>query len=322
MKHQVFNFSLFTLYIVLMTALMIWQGIGIAPDRYAFVLLLGSLLVRRTRSFILDWIPFLFILISYDFLRGFADNLSSRVHISDLIYYERSLFGFSFTSTSYLQETFYKPGNLAWYDFLATIFYFIHFALPLGFGFLLWIYNKSFFKQFVTGILLLSYGGWITYIIFPAAPPWMASQEGYLPGVVKIMDQTSRAFPVSIDLPTIYHQFNPNPVAAIPSMHAAYPFLILLFSLKFFKLRGLYFLLFVLAVWFSLIYLGEHYLIDILAGAVYAAFFFLVAKLLHSKLKSHLWLKKVQDKLLGLSAQFAKAVITLPKKTLLKQKTN
>lgn len=85
MRHRIFNISLFVIYIVGMTALMIWQGVGIAPDRYAFVLLLASLLVKRTRSFILDWIPFLFILISYDFLRGFADNLGQRVNFLELI---------------------------------------------------------------------------------------------------------------------------------------------------------------------------------------------------------------------------------------------
>lgn len=273
MKHHLAIFLLFAVYIIGMTALMVWQGVGIAPDRYAFILLLGSLLVKRTRSFILDWTPFLFLLIAYDFLRGFADNFTGNVYLFEPIEAERWIFNSIPTQT--LQQWLYHAGNLSWYDYVLTVFYFLHFALPLGSGYLLWLYNKSYFRRFVVGISLLSYGAWATYMIFPVAPPWLANQQGYLPGIVKIMDLTLGAFPTTYELPTIYHQMNPNPVAAIPSLHAAYPFLALLFFLKFFKRKGLLFLPYVLAVWFSVVYLGEHYVVDVIAGVVYATVFFL-----------------------------------------------
>src|SRR3989344_8461712 len=103
MNHRVFIIFSFVAYMVGMTTLMIWQGIGLAPDRYAVVLLLGSLLVKRTRKFLLDWIPFLFILISYDFLRGFADNLSTRVNFHDLLLADKILFA-GVIPTQFLQE--------------------------------------------------------------------------------------------------------------------------------------------------------------------------------------------------------------------------
>lgn len=279
MKHRVFNISLFIIYILGMTAVMIWQGIGIAPDRYAFVLLLASLLIKRTRSFILDWIPFLFILLSYDFLRGFADNLNQRVNYLSLIDMERMLF--RSIPTIELQKLLYNPPALSFIDFMASIFYFLHFALPLSFGFILWVYNRSYFKRFVTGILLLSYAAWVTFLVYPAAPPWLASNEGYLPKVYKIMDHTLSVFPDKWNLPTIYHQFNPNPVAAMPSLHAAYPLIVFLFALKFFKLKALLFFPYMLATWFSIVYLGEHYIIDIIAGAIYAIIFYFVAIKIH-----------------------------------------
>lgn len=279
MKHRIFNISLFVTYIVAMTAVMIWQGIGIAPDRYAFVLLLASLLIKKTRSFILDWTPFLLILISYDFLRGFADNLGQRVNFTGLINLEGGLFGF--IPTVELQKLLYNPLHFHWYDFVASIFYFLHFALPLSFAFLLWLYNRGYFRQFVTGILLLSYAAWITFMIYPAAPPWLAGKSGYLPPVYKILDITLDAFPDRWNLPSIYHQFNPNPVAALPSMHAAYPLLFFLFALKFFKLRALFCLPYVLGVWISVIYLGEHYVVDVIAGAIYAITFYFISVRLH-----------------------------------------
>lgn len=267
---------------VSMTAFMIWQGIGIAPDRYAMVLLLGSLLIKRTRSFLLDWIPFLFILIAYDFLRSLVPYLNGRVHFVELINADKFIFGV--LPSSYLQSLFYHPGSLSMLDYLSTLIYFLHFALPLGFGFILWMTNKGHFRQFVLGILLLSYGGWITFVTYPAAPPWMAAQQGLIK-VTKILDQTLGIFPDKYNLPTIYHNFNPNPVAAIPSMHSAYPVLIFLFAFSFFRKKAIWFFLYILAVFFSLVYLGEHYFIDELVGAIYAIIFFIVAKIASSHVK-------------------------------------
>lgn len=301
-----------------MTALMIYLGIGIALDRYAFLLLFFAFLIGRLRRFIVDWFPFIFIWLSYDFLRGFADNLGTRVHFQSLIDAERSIFGT--IPTIELQKIFYNPSKLSFWDFVATFFYFVHFALAEAFAFFLWLKNRAYFRQFVTGILLLSYAGWISYVAYPAAPPWLAQEKGLIMGVTKILDKTLTAFPERLNLPTIYHQFNPNPVAAIPSMHAAYPFLILLYLLRYYHLKGFYFSPFVLAVWFSLVYLGEHYVVDVILGMIYAIVFFLIAKILHSSIKSSLWLARKQDRLWGWSAQSAKAAITLPVKILLRQK--
>lgn len=284
MSHKAFNITLFVIYMLAMTLIMLWQGIGIAPDRYALILLLGALLVKKTRSFLLDWIPFLFILISYDFLRGFADDLSHRVHFQEMINADRFMF-FGQLPGVVLQQLLYNSNHLHWYDYMATFFYFVHFSLPLSFGFILWVYNRSYFKQFVTAITSLSYAAWVTYIIFPAAPPWMANNQGYISGISKVMDQTFKAFPDKWHVPTIYQQFDPNPVAAIPSLHAAYPFLVLLFCINLFGKKGLLFLPYVLGVWWSIVYSGEHYVIDVILGAIYAAAFYMLAKQLHHNVK-------------------------------------
>lgn len=283
MKHHVFVFAIFVIYMIIMTSIMIWQGVGITPDRYAFVLLLASLLVKKTRRFLLDWIPFLLILISYDFLRSLVGALSSRVNYLSPIYLDEKLFTHLPTVT--LQKYFFHPPALAWYDYLATVIYFLHFALPLAFAFLLWLNNKSHFRRFTIGILLLSYAAWFTYVIFPAAPPWLADEEGYITGVSKIMNLTLAAFPTRLGLPTIYQNFNPNPVAAIPSLHAAYPFLVFLFAFRFFKAKALFFLPYVSAVWVSIVYLGEHYVVDALIGALYAFAAFIVAEYASIKIK-------------------------------------
>ncbi len=283
MKYRLFIFALFIIYLVAATTIMIWQGIGIAPDRYALILLLGALLIKRTRAFLLDWIPFLFILISYDFLRGLVPLFNKNIHFIELINAEKFIFGFIPTQT--LQALYFRAGHLQFWDFLATIFYFLHFALPLTFGYLLWMDNRTHFRQFIVAISLMSYTAWATFLAFPSAPPWMAGQKGLLPGVTKILDLTLGSFPAAVELPTLYHNMNPNPVAAMPSMHGAYPFLVLLFAIKFFRWKGLFFLPYVAGVWLSMVYLGEHYFIDLLAGAIYAVIFFYATGLIFSRFR-------------------------------------
>ncbi|MBI4039939.1 phosphatase PAP2 family protein [Candidatus Daviesbacteria bacterium] len=283
-KHHRLIIISFALYLVVMTILLAWQGVGFSADRYAFVLLLIALLIKRTRQFVLDWIPFLFILISYDFLRQFAGLLGPRVHFYELLNLEKFIFGGAIPS-QWLQARFYIPGTIYWYDLIATAFYFFHFALPLAFGFLLWMDNKFKFRQFVVGITLLSYAAWITYIIYPAAPPWMASEKGFTSGIFKILYDVLTLLPKRLDAATLYNNANSNPVASIPSIHAAWTTMVLLFSVSFYKWKGLIFLPYAIILWLSLVYLGEHYVVDVALGMIYATIFFLLAKKLASEVK-------------------------------------
>lgn len=258
--------------------LLVAQGKWIPPEWFILFLFFPALIIKRARSFIFDWIPFLFILIAYDFLRGFTNDLNKYVHYFEMINAEK--FIFHTIPTVYLQQNFFDPHSLKWYDYLSTIVYLLHFALPLGFAFILWLKNRQYFKEFTLGLLLLSYGALATFLIFPAAPPWMASQLGYIQPVQRILFSSLNVFHSFIDLPTIYNKFNPNPVAAIPSLHAAYPFFVFLFALRYFKLKSLLFLPYVLITWLSIIYLGEHYFIDVMVGVLYACvFYFLSFKL-------------------------------------------
>ena len=96
--------------------------------------------------------------------------------------------------------------------------------------------------------------------------------------VVKIIDHTLPSF---TDLPgvsvpaTIYHWLTPNQYAAMPSLHAAYPFLGALFALRLWGRRAWPALAYTAGVWVSIVYLGEHYIVDIIGGVIFAlaAFF-------------------------------------------------
>jgi len=80
---------------------------------------------------------------------------------------------------------------------------------------------------------------------------------------------------------TIFDYVQSDPFAAFPSLHAMYPWLISLYALKIKKTKALLILLFPVGVWFSAVYLGEHYVVDVIGGVIYATCaFFLVEKLI------------------------------------------
>ncbi len=260
--------GIFVAYAAILVVVMITQGVEPLPDRFAVAMLLGAIILGRAKTFVADWIPFVGLVISYDYLRGLAPALSGRAHFLAQIDIDRGIFGV--VPTVALQGLIFT-GSPSWYDYVATFVYFLHFVVPLGFAMFLWLRDRTWFAEFVASITLLSYGAWLTYVAFPAAPPWMAAQHGYLDGVTRILDKTVNLLPDRVDLPSVYRFLDPNPVAAIPSIHAAYPFLVLLFAVRFFGRRGLLVAFYVAAVWWAVVYLGEHYATDVVVGVVYAS---------------------------------------------------
>ena len=112
--------------------------------------------------------------------------------------------------------------------------------------------------------------GFATFVAMPAAPPWMASRDGYIQPITRISTDVWYGLGIR-DFPSVYNKISPNPVAAVPSLHAAYATLIALYIRKAFGRKwGILSLIYPLCIYFGTVYQGEHYLIDELLGSVYA----------------------------------------------------
>lgn len=247
---------------------MIKHGVGITPDRYLLVLLIGSVFLHRALKFLHDFLPFILIIVGYDYIRGFVDQINQNIHYVEPINITKWLFN-GHIPTIELQSQFYTPGVLHWYDMAATLLYLLHFAVPLAFAYFIWTYNKRYFKEFSLGFAILSYGAVLTYLIYPTAPPWLAALHGNIPPVTKIFNVALEEFPDVLHLPSIYQAIDANLVAAVPSMHASYPFLVFLYAARYFKWWSVLILPYAVLMCITIIYLGEHYLIDIVVGLVY-----------------------------------------------------
>ncbi len=165
---------------------------------------------------------------------------------------------------------------------VATILYFLHFPLPLAVGFFLWLRRRRVYYDFVAAIILLSMAAFVTYLLLPVGPPWYAAQQGLLPGpngapaitYLKpgAFDEIARFFGFQGNYLYSYamYDISPNDVAAFPSLHAAYPTLAFLFARRAFGRVGWLMLGYAACVWFAVVYLGDHYLVDVLGGISYA----------------------------------------------------
>lgn len=223
----------FLTYVTIVAVFLVVSGVGIYPDRLVILAAIPVALMGRLNSFLKAWTPFLLFLFAYEFLRGVIGSTDPRVNYLAMPHLDLAVWGV--LPTVWLQQHLFSPLQLHWYDAVLTGVYLMHFVAPVLFGLILWLKSKEQFGHFASAFILLSYGALVTYLFFPAAPPWLASEQGLIPHVTKILDETLKLLPQAsgISFPSVYYSFDANIVAAVPSLHAAYPTLILLYAKKF-----------------------------------------------------------------------------------------
>ena len=263
-------------YIVLVSTYMLYHRAWFSPDQFFAFAILSTILIGKTKQFLWDWIPILLLLFGYEYLRGIVPQLTKNAHIVPMIMADNFIFGY--IPTIKLQSLLYKANQLHWYDYVSVILYISHFIIPMIVAFIFWLHDRKHFKKYTSAFLILSYFAFITFMLFPATPPWLASNQGFLPPLNKIMDQVLGSFGHPISVPSLYRFFGANLVAAFPSLHAAYPWLTFLFIYKKSKLFSYISLLYVFGVWFSVIYLGEHYFVDVIAGVIYSSLAYVIVQ--------------------------------------------
>jgi membrane-associated phospholipid phosphatase len=221
-----------------------------------------------SRAFLRHLAPFLFLFLLYFVLGGLADDINPTVHYLPMAHFDFWLTGGGELPTHLLQRHMWD-GSPRWYDFGFYLLYTAHFVVPLMVAVLIWKRRPRFYWPYVGSILGLSFAAFITYVLFPAAPPWLASIEGHIPPIHRVSSDIWTAVGIA-DPDTLYSRLSPNLVAAVPSLHAAYPLLIFLFLARLFGLRRVWWLAFYpVSLWIGIVYMGEHYVFDIVAGVIY-----------------------------------------------------
>jgi membrane-associated phospholipid phosphatase len=260
------------LYLALIFGVMLWRGISIEPEWVVLALLVIAIALGRGRTFIADWGPFLILFFGYEAMRGFAAKTGFAPH--DLSGLEQAVFG-STLPTLTLQHAFYRQDVVSPQDIISMFFYFMHFPLPILVGFVFWVRSRSHYRRFVGALLLMALLSFSTYLFWPSAPPWYQFREGVVPdGLVvhKILNETVDKFwGANYFVSPLYAHLNPNQFAAFPSLHAAFPALAAVYAWSRFRALAIGLIVWTAAVLASIVYLGEHYVVDALDGFVYVA---------------------------------------------------
>ena len=163
--------AIFVAYVAIAIGLTVWRGVNfIEPDRWAIFLLLGAIILGQWKAFLRDWVPFVFLLFGFEFLRGVAGHVvtadgfsreqHANIHVEALITADQALFNGEIP-VNWLQDKLYVPGTVHWYDLLAVLAYGLHFGFPLVFAFMLWIGRKDRCWQFTIGLLIMSDLGFV-----------------------------------------------------------------------------------------------------------------------------------------------------------------
>lgn len=230
---------------------------------FLLVAIIGLWSSKRMLGLVADLAPFFFLIVCYEDLRGFADNISPfQVHVSELVRAERFLFG-GILPAAWLQAHI-SSRVVVW---ASMFFYGMHFVYPVILGVLLWVKLRSEYWRYMLGLMVMTYTGFLCYLLYPAAPPWWASHFGFISEPIQVI-----GIPVEIMLQS------PNPVAAFPSLHGGYAAYVAIFAIYTWRRPALWTLLIPAGVTFACIMLGHHYLVDLLAGYVLAAGAFLLSQ--------------------------------------------
>jgi len=159
-------------------------------------------------------------------------------------------------------------GTTHWWDAVAAVVYVTHFLVIPLLTALAWFRLRDRFGEWLAAVLTMSVVGVIGYVAYPAAPPWLASERGDIGEV----DRISGAGWGHLGLDWVTSvvdlgQGASNPVAAMPSLHAGAALLTALFlwSSTGPRLRAVL-VAYAAAMALTLVYTGEHYVVDVLAG--------------------------------------------------------
>ncbi|NLT07104.1 MAG: inositol phosphorylceramide synthase [Solirubrobacterales bacterium] len=158
-----------------------------------------------------------------------------------------------------------------WWDVAFTVVYTSYFIVPFAVAGVLWIRDRLAFLRFTRRLVSLALAGLAIYILYPAAPPWMAAQEGLLEGVRRTTADGWSTIGMGTAGLFSKGQASVNLVAAMPSLHSAFTALVSMFLWRRVSVWWRPLLVaYPLAMGLTLIATGEHYFVDVLLGWAYA----------------------------------------------------
>jgi len=257
-------------YVVGLGGMILLRGVFLSPDRYFLILLVPAIALGIWKGYIRDFLPLIIGIYLYEHLRGVAHLLRPEPYYMPHLDFDRIVFLGNIPPV--VVQQWLWSGTVQWYDHALGLLNRAHFIVPPTLMFLIWLENRALYYRALLTIVGCSFMGAVIFLVYPAAPPWAASQLGLLPELVKIGYVQADAAPVQAGKSFIEGLVLPNPYAAVPSLHTAYSTLVAIFALAWRRRFGYVMCIYPVAMWFTIVYFGDHYVSDILVGIAVAVF--------------------------------------------------
>lgn len=262
------------------------RNMGLPIDRVSVALNVAIFLTcayigkswRTWGILLVDCVAYCVMWLIYEHTRGAADEgitvlglfkLPHQFQVESMRNIDRAMF-FGHDPQVVLQDHFWEK-SVRWYDIVASSAYMTHFVVPVIVMGVLWATSHRQWVRFMKRFATLIFAACVLFVIFPTAPPWMVAKKPYelfhelhrdAGRGFRYMGFTGFTNDYNVELG------NGNAKAAMPSLHASFALIVPAFFLpwigpKWLKAIALTFPVIMLT---SLVYLGEHWVIDGFAG--------------------------------------------------------
>lgn len=203
------------------------------------------------------WLTLVMTALSYEALAEVIDSVADSSRLLSLFDFDRYLWGFNLTGR--VQSSL---SSASMTDVMAVLYQLLMPVVVVT-SLVVWRRSGQNFGKYVTAMLLTSYAALVTFLFIPTAPPWLT-------GAANNLVRASGLASIPSFLSPLAALVEPDEFAAFPSLHAAYMVICSYFLLKVDRRIGGAAVLLTGGVLLSTLYLGQHYLVDLLAGVGYA----------------------------------------------------
>ncbi|MCO5175623.1 MAG: phosphatase PAP2 family protein [Thermomicrobiales bacterium] len=227
--------------------------------------------ISRFRAYAGAFLPYGAAWLIFTLLRSLADETGVQLRTTQVTAIERALFD-GRIPTIWLQERLFDPVHIHWYDYATTFIHWSYFFVPHVAAIIMWRKAPDHYRRYLIATVITLGIGLMVYFLSPAAPPWLTADRAPQQDIFRVMANVGRQINSSLYDRTYSALGDPNPVAAMPSLHSAITFLVFLFSLRAGWKVSVPMFIYSILMAFSLVYTGEHYVIDTLIGAAIATY--------------------------------------------------
>jgi membrane-associated phospholipid phosphatase len=184
-----------------------------------------------------------------------------------------------------LQRALSRPGRATAFDRTLSVVHWVWFLQPHASLLYVLARDPDRFPRAARQMAATYDLGCALYFLVPTAPPWWAAEEGYIEEEMAPRRSDGTAPPplrrLMIDVgeevwgpriwPKLYDSLGGNPWAAMPSLHFATSLMAALLLSESGTLPGAAGWAYAGTLALALVYLGEHYVTDLIAGATLVA---------------------------------------------------